>query len=365
MSLTKVSVLGAGNGGQALAADLSRGGCDTTLFEHPDFVSGIAPIIESGEIRMTGTMEGAFPVRATASGEEAAKGARFLFMVSPSFAQRPLFDEVLPWLEDGATVVFIPGNFFSFEASKLLREKRPGVDVTLAETDTLPYACRLDKPGTVNIWGMKQKVNIAALPAERTRSLVEKLRPFFVIDLWEAPSTLAIGLQNMNLVFHSSGVLLNTGRIESTKGAFRFYSDGITESVGKLQQKIDDERVATGKAFGIDLKSALEFMRDCYRMEGNTLHEVVANNPAYSSHGNDAPKSVTHRYVTEDVPYLLVPMLELASAAGVRAPVVDAVVTMWSAILDRNFRGEGRTMKRLGLEGMSVRQIMEHAERGF
>ena len=92
---------------------------------------------------------------------------------------------------------------------------------------------------------------------------------------------------------------------------------------------------------------------------------MVANNPAYSSHGNDAPKSVTHRYVTEDVPYLLVPMLELASAAGVQAPVVDAVVTMWSAILDRNFREDGRTMKRLGLEGMSVRQIMDHAERGF
>jgi hypothetical protein len=45
--------------------------------------------------------------------------------------------------------------------------------------------------------------------------------------------------------------------------------------------------------------------------------------------------------------------------------VVDAVVTMWSAILDRNFREDGRTMKRLGLEGMSVRQIMDHAERGF
>jgi opine dehydrogenase len=365
MSQMKISVLGAGNGGQALAADLSRRGCDVTIFEHPDFASSVAPIAESGRIGLVGTFEGTFPVRTTTSGEVAAKGAKYLFMVSPSFAQFPLFNEVLPWLEEGATVVFIPGNFFSFEASRLLREKRPGVDITLVESDTLPYACRLVEPGTVNIWGIKQKISMAALPADRTEALIQELKSFFVLDVWKAPNTLAIGLQNMNMVFHSSGVLLNAGRIESTNGEFRFYTDGVTESVGKLQQKIDDERVATGKAFGLTLKSGLEYMQESYGTEGKTLHEVVAKNPAYSSHGNDAPKTVTHRYVTEDVPYLLVPMLGLASAAGVSAPVSDALVTMWSAILDRNFREEGRTLSRLGLDGMSVQHIVNRAEKGY
>ncbi len=365
MTAVKVSVLGAGNGGQALAAGLAKQGCDVTLFEHPDFAASIGPIKKSGKISLIGSFEGSFPVKATTSGKEAADGTRYLFMVSPSFAQRPLFEEVLPHLENGSAVVFIPGNFFSFEAAALLREKRPEVKVTLAETNTLPYACRLEEPGKVNIWGIKQKIDIAALPADRTASLAEELKAFFVLPLEQSPSTLAIGLSNMNLVIHSAGVLLNAGRIESTKGAFRFYTDGVTETVGKLQQIIDNERRGTAKAFGMNLKSGLEFMRESYGTEGDTLHEVLSGNPAYGAHGNDAPKTVNHRYVTEDVPYLLVPMLEMAVLAGVETPVANALVTLWSALLDRDFRSEGRTLKRLGLESMTVKQIVEYAEKGF
>ena len=37
MKRGKVSVLGAGNGGQALSAHLAINGCKVNLFEHPDF----------------------------------------------------------------------------------------------------------------------------------------------------------------------------------------------------------------------------------------------------------------------------------------------------------------------------------------
>jgi len=361
---TRVAVLGAGNGGQALAADLARRGCAVTLFEHPDFAGSIAPIVEKGEISVVGAFEGTFPVSATTSAQEAAKGAEYLFMVSPSFAQLPLFQEVLPHIEEGSTVIFIPGNFFSFEASRLLREQRPGVDITLAETDTLPYACRLVEPGTVNIWGVKNKVNLASLPGNRITGLIENLKPFFVLDLWEAPNILGAALNNMNLVIHSSGVLLNAGRIEATQGGFRFYTDGITPVVGYLQEKIDKERQATGKAYGLELRSAVDFIRDCYSVEGDSLYEVLTKNPAYGGHGNDAPKLVNHRYVTEDVPYLIVPMLELAERAGLKSPVSDALVTMWSEILDRDFRSEGRTLAKLGLNNMTASEIAEFAAKG-
>ena len=65
------------------------------------------------------------------------------------------------------------------------------------------------------------------------------------------------------------------------------------------------------------------------------------------------------RYVTEDVPYGLVPIAELGRLAGVPTPVAQALTALASAALGRNFAGEGRTLERMGLEGRALATIME------
>lgn len=58
------------------------------------------------------------------------------------------------------------------------------------------------------------------------------------------------------------------------------------------------------------------------------------------------------RYVTEDVPYLVVAGLSLAEAAGVPAPTMELCVQLASAIMDVDYRSAGYSLARLGLDGL-------------
>ena len=74
--------------------------------------------------------------------------------------------------------------------------------------------------------------------------------------------------------------------------------------------------------------------------------------------GIGAQSQLDHRYLTEDVGYSLVFLSDLAARLGVPTPVMDAVITIASVVLARDFRGEGeRTVGTLGLDGLSPEQL--------
>lgn len=70
-----------------------------------------------------------------------------------------------------------------------------------------------------------------------------------------------------------------------------------------------------------------------------------------------APVTLIHRYILEDAPMSLVPMVSLGAQLGVETPLMSAVVEICSAMLGQDFWSEGRTVESLGLAGLSVRQI--------
>ena len=49
--LRELTIVGAGNGGKALAGDLANKGWDVNLFEVPEFIGGLKEIMEKKEIR--------------------------------------------------------------------------------------------------------------------------------------------------------------------------------------------------------------------------------------------------------------------------------------------------------------------------
>ncbi len=352
-----IAVLGAGNGGQALSAHLSLKGNDVRLYEHPAFAEKLEIIKEKGGIELHGAIEGFARLKASSDMEEVLKGAEIAYVVVPSFGQMPIMQEAIPYLEDGMKFVFIPGNFGSLEAAKLLKENGSTKDVLLCETDTLPYACRADAPGKVHVWGLKTGMSIAAFSASRTGELIRDIQDVFPIPLKAAKNVLNIAFSNLNMIVHCAAVLLNAGRIEGTNGDFRFYTDGITPAVGRLEELLDAERVKVGDAYGLGLVPAVEWIKSAYPLEGNSIYELLSKNPVYAKHGSDAPKTVKHRYVTEDVPNLLVPVVSFARVAGVDTPLIDSLINLLSAINGDNYREEGRNLSRLGLEGLSLEDI--------
>jgi len=62
-----------------------------------------------------------------------------------------------------------------------------------------------------------------------------------------------------------------------------------------------------------------------------------------------APGQVETRWLTEDIPFGLATWSLLGDRLGVETPVIDSLVTLASATLDRDFRSETRGLESLGL----------------
>jgi opine dehydrogenase len=74
--------------------------------------------------------------------------------------------------------------------------------------------------------------------------------------------------------------------------------------------------------------------------------------------GIGAQTQLDNRYLTEDVGYSLVFLTDLACRVGVKTPTMEALITLASTVLARDFRGEGkRTLATLGLDDMSVHDL--------
>ena len=56
------------------------------------------------------------------------------------------------------------------------------------------------------------------------------------------------------------------------------------------------------------------------------------------------PSSLDHKFITEDVPTGLIPMSAIGAAAGLKTPVIDALIEMVRNMTSKDFAAEGRTL---------------------
>ena len=191
--MKKIAVLSAGNGGQALAADLALRGHDVALYDLPRFAPVIEAIRRRGNtIELQNKITGTATIRlVTTDIAEALDGAEVVYFTAPSYGQKAFFDLAVPALSDGQVIVLMPGNYGTLALKAALREA--GKDVLVAETDNLPYACAATEPGVVNVRGVKKAVTLAAFPAgdyAAVEAAVEATRVASVAH-WEGAAALA------------------------------------------------------------------------------------------------------------------------------------------------------------------------------
>lgn len=355
------AVVGAGNSGFGLAADLAVRGFATRLCELPEFAGAVEPIRASGQIRVRGVRgEGvARLAMVTVDAAEAVRGADAIFVTVPAYGHRRVAEFLAPVLQDGHTIVILPGNFGgALEFLHVIRQRGNTAGVVVAEAASFIFACKKDGPDGVWIRGVKQGLPLAALPATATGGVLEGLAAAYP-EFAPAQNVLDVSLNNINHPIHPPGLLLNLGRIEKFGGDWSFFHEGMTPAVCRLMERLDEERMAVAAAFGLPRISTLQWTTAMYGHQGfggATLYEALSTTPVHGA--ARAPSSVDHRYFTEDVPYGLVPIASLARAIGVPAPVTDAVVTVCSAVSGRDFAREGRTVESLGLAGRSAGEIL-------
>ncbi len=355
MKFKNIAVIGAGNGGQAIAGYLSSLGYRVKIYDrNQDTVRTLndkKKIILKGALNVEGTFDFASTDLA-----EVIKEAELIMIVTTATAHRHLAIEMSSILREDQIIVLNPGRTCgALEFSNTLKEYGLKSKVYIAETQTLIYACRLISPGLVNIIGVKDKVLIAAFPSSDTSFVLNVLKPIFP-SFRAADNVLQTSFENVGAMFHPTVVLLNEAAIERGE-SFYFYRD-MTKGLSNIIEGIDEERRKVAAAYGIQPISAFEWVSYAYDgVEGKDLCERMQNNPAY--YEIIAPTSIDCRQITEDIPTGIVPMAELGRAAGVDTPIMDSLISLCSVLHQRNYKESGRTLKHLGLEGLTCKEIIK------
>ncbi len=366
-----IAIFGGGNGAFAHAADLSIKGFNINLCEVPELAANLQGAATQGGIDLkvtgnTGMTPGFAKIqKITTEAQEALTDADLVMIVVPAFAQRRFAEFCAPYLRSDQLVMLSPGNFggcleFWQVMNELGAKERP----LLCETECMTYSGFKRSPTEVEVSGYKHGHTLAAFPGNRTQEALERLRPAFP-SISGARTILETGLRNTNSVLHPTITILNTGWLESTGGKFLFYWQGITEGVGKMIDKVEEERMAISNALGLNLTPMLEVIRMWYGHSGaagSTLPEILRTNPVYEI--DWAPSSLRHRFILEDIPYGMVPMEKMGQLAKVPTPLTTAFIELACVLIGEDLRKKARDLDSLGLAGLSIEELKQFFERG-
>lgn len=353
-TFNKIAIIGAGNGGQALAGHLASQGYKIALYDRSP--QKVEKLNENPTIVLEGALECKGKIDfASTDLKEVVKGAELIMVATTATAHSTLASQMASILQDGQVIVLNPGRTCgALEFRNVLEKSGLSKRIYIAEAQTLIYACRIVETGKVNIIGVKDRVFFSAYPASDNNHVYEYLRKLFTC-FYPAKNVLQTSFENVGAMFHPAVVLFNGAAIERGD-QFYFYRD-MTDGMASIIEGIDKERLAVAKAYGCEPISAFNWVSYAYGgVEGDTLCERMHHNPAY--YEILAPTTIECRQITEDIPTGIIPLAELGKAANVPTPLFDSLITMCSQLLKRDFYTEGRTLERLGLAGLSKDEII-------
>ena len=353
-----IAILGGGNGAHTMAADLAMRGYRVRMYEDAAFIGKLSVLRETLTIRCSGLLTGEGKIDfLTDNMAQAIDGADYIAVVTPSTAHVAVAEKLRGLVKKEQVILIYPGGFGALEFKRVLGEECP----LIVQTNNLPYDTRLNGPASIYCSGMSP-VSVALFPADGDRSVLEDVMDISPYDKIYT-DVLESDLSLVNPSVHSGPCLINIGAIEqqALRGQFCMY-EHFTFSAAKIDWAIDAERKAVGAAFGYHLTPLEDFCEPKGELRWQDIYQKMHGAPELTP--ITGPDSIWNRYLPEDCPNGLVPWSELGHLCDVPTPTMDAVISIYSLVHERDWRAEGIGLAALGLDGMSVEQIKAYLQTG-
>ncbi len=350
----KISILGAGNAGCAVAADLTLKGHEVTLiktshsmhddnFEYLQNNDGKMVLTEFGEIKT------AYISKVTRD-LTALKNSEVVIIYIQTNYHEQLIEKISDIIEDNQILLINPGYLSTAYVLKHCNDKK----VIVAEAESSFIDGRIMEPGYFRVGFRNVRNPIGIYPRERKEEairILDKLDERFVY----LDSVVEAAIHNPNLIVHTVGSVMSIPRIEKSKGDFCMYHEAYTRdnpSTWNILEALDKEKMSVLKKMGFKELSYVEACK--YRNslnESEDAKEVFLNYAEMDTRAK-GPTKVDSRYISEDVPQGLVMLESLGKTLNVETPIASSLINIASAALDRNLRNEGRTLDKLGLKNI-------------
>jgi opine dehydrogenase len=356
----KCTVLGSGHGGRAVCGQIAEKKYPVVMYEPLEETEDYLKIRAEKEMFLDGDFKaGGKLAGATMDIEEAVKDTDVILVVVPSFAHGPIFEKLVPNLKDGQHVIIVPGNYGGLRLKKIMADLGVKKEITISETVSLPYACRIFTYNTVRIYKKKSRLRIASSPNRNNPEALSIMNDIFAgyVSFIPGENLLEVDLDNPNQTLHPLPVLLNYGGIEKNPETFRHYMDGITPLISEKMMQMDEERLAIGSAFSLELSSTIDQLKMYYGENDAITYYEYVNSPE-SPYKDVIGHNVRSRYLTEDVPGLNVTALQLAKKAAVETPIIELTVRLASWLHGVDYVSTGTNLEKLGIADKTIEEIV-------
>lgn len=352
----KVAILGAGNAGCAVAADLTLKGHQVTLIKtsHHMHADNFDYLIDnSGKMTLH-----EFGVKRTANIYEVTRNiskisdSEIVIIYVQTTYHEDLIRRIAPYVIDNQIILINPGYLSTAYILKYCGNK----DIIIAEAQSSFIDGRISSPGNFQVGFRNVRNPIGIYPSSRRDEAIEKLdkldeRLVYLDSIIEA------SLHNPNLIVHTVGSVMSIPRIEKAAEDFCMYHEAYTRkniSTWKILDALDAEKMNVLEHLGYERIPYVDMCK--YR---NSLDYEIDGKEVFLEYAEmdtraKGPSKVDSRYISEDVPQGLVMLESIASYLGLETPIATSMIEIASAALGRDLRKEGRTIEKLGAHNIEM-----------
>lgn len=327
----KIGIIGAGHAGLALAALLLRSGKhEVRIYSAPRHSAKLSAIMNGGgHMRFVDQPNNETMIlrltkdQIVSSILEIIEFSEAIYNTTPVTAHDQIFHELLadPNSRLRHLTYINLGGGFSFFAHQV-SQRAKGSAVNIGTLHTLPYASRVDG-SQVTILNYRKTTEIS-FSSGRDKEQIAILSSLINGSLELDADALHMSLDRSSYVMHPIITIFNIKKIVSGEH-FHFYSDGFCQPIQDLHLQAHHERQALARALGYtDYPSPETRLQSFMKAYGSDFSTIKG------------PSSPQHRYLMEDIPYGLVPIVDLGRALGIEMPVCRSIVDLGSAIAKTN-----------------------------
>lgn len=361
----EIAVLGGGNGSFAAAGDFALAGHRVRMWRRD--TAAAANHRDSGGRIIVKDFRGshtATPALITSDLATAVDGAELIVCPTPAFAQTDIAEHLAPHLVDGQVVFLPPGTFGSFVFAKAAWQTGNRARAAFAETGTLPWLARKHGPFEVQISARGKHLPTGVFPlssADAALAVIERAFPGAIRPCGDALSS---ALMNAGPIIHPPLIVMNAASLEHFE-KWDIHNEGTQPAVRRVTDALDRERVAIREALGY---GAPHFpLADHYAASGAEWMYGRGSHERLTKSGDWRERIVLreHRYMIEDVRMGLALLASTARVAGVAVPLVEAFLSIGSAICGEDFSKSGRTLASLGLGDLDGTGLQKLLREGF
>ena len=306
------------------------------------------------------------PTIVTKDPAKCAPGCDIIALVVPAFAHTQYLEALKPYITPNMVVVGLPGQAgFEFSILGILGDMAR--QCTILNYESLPYACRIKSFGQ-EVEVLSRKIGMDGTGNNGKVHTVDEGNAMMQRCLGKTPvlkihgHLLGTTLMDVNAYIHPS---ILYGEWHNWDGnpveVNPLFYQGLTKETAQILVGVSDEAVATAKAISklkpdIDLSNVTtvyDYYMRCYGhdiSDKTDLWSSLRTNNGYMGLRHPCKKDENgkfspdygHRYITEDIPFGLVPLRGIAEIVGVPTPNQDLLIKWAEKVSGKEYLVDGK-----------------------